>query len=156
MNPDENAASSHEVNPAMLSRSRSSHRRLSGIDAMVNAVDGRASVRADHRKSVRASQRSSASASLCAPGVVAFENEDEDDDAAPSEAEKTMTVWSGAILLSQSMLGGGGCSLILSFISTRLQPFTLASQVDTFWHTAALNLASCWQLCSWRFSVFLH
>ena len=107
MNPDENATASHEGNPAMLVRPRSSRVRLSGIDAMVNAIDGRASVRAEDRKSVRMSQRSLSSASLSVPDR-SDAAEDEDDDAAPSEDEKTMTVWSGALVLSQSMLGGGG------------------------------------------------
>lgn len=37
-----------------------------------------------------------------------LENDDEgDDDLAPTEAEKTMTVRSGCVILSKSMLGGG-------------------------------------------------
>jgi len=37
-----------------------------------------------------------------------LENDDEgDDDLAPTEAEKTMTVRSGCLILSKSMLGGG-------------------------------------------------
>ena len=119
MNPDENATASHEGNPAMLVRPRSSRVRLSGIEAMVNAIDGRASIRAEYRKSLRMSQRSLSSASLSVPNHLDAA-EDEDDDAAPSEDEKTMTVWSGALVLSQSMLGGGGRSLLLNFISARL------------------------------------
>ena len=136
MNPGENAATSRDVNPAMLARLRSHTRaaRMSGIDAMANAysIESRAAVRADLRKAMRISQTSLVFASLSAPdhldaAVVAssletldVETEDEDAYAPPSEAEKTMTVRSAAIVLIQSILGGGGCSLRFSFISVRL------------------------------------
>ncbi len=89
-------------------------RRLSAIDAMFYVAVVDRNTRATSRRSTRLSsstaRNSLAIASVDAPAELSLcrQNDDEgDDDLAPTEAEKSMTVRSGCVILSKSMLGGG-------------------------------------------------
>jgi hypothetical protein len=114
------------ITQALRSRPRSNAMRMSGTDIMVDFLDGRAPARAANRRASRLSMRLSslpeptnfevAEAALNEPRLTRIESkedfeDEDDDDAAPSEAEKTMTVRSGAILFCKSTLGGGASAL---------------------------------------------
>ena len=94
---------------------RSSRQRLSGMDAMVDSIDGRASGRhssSSIRSSLLSMLKAAGSQGRQSHSSVLLQDcdkngDEDDDDAAPCEAAKTMTALGGTTLLCKSMMGGG-------------------------------------------------
>jgi hypothetical protein len=134
---------------------KSSHQRLSAMDAMVESIDGRTSGRRSSSQSIHSGFQSIIPSmlrkTLFGTNVrhttvlleeVGQTGDEDEDDAATSEAAKTMTLTSGIVLLCKSMLGGGASTSSRSFIFVRLSLLTLPPQECSLWHTEAHNSAS--------------
>jgi hypothetical protein len=133
---------------------RSSRRLSCGLDEMIASMDGSASVgRASFVGRASVSDRKSITESSISglpgsEGQISLQeldkNVDEDDgDAAPSEAEKTMTALGGTTLLCKSMMGGGAPALLQSVAFARIVSLILSPQECSVCLTAAQISALC-------------
>jgi hypothetical protein len=113
---------------SLVPRSLRSSVRLSGVDFVADSFDDSRATRRKMRNSLLSMRISSANHSVVEnqrTSAIALESDQnsdvDDDEIAPTEEEKTMTWYSGSILLCKSMLGGGMSITRQSFTDTNCQ-----------------------------------